>query len=132
PAGEALALTGPPPRHAAAGADSAPADGTPPDGISPDGTPPTGFARPPDGGTYRGLPRRVRQASLSPQLREGRPAGADGDGQPGASERSPEEARDLVASLQSGWQRGRQEDSQDAEQPEGPDSQPDAGGSEEE
>ncbi|MBO0809851.1 MAG: histidine kinase, partial [Actinobacteria bacterium] len=96
------------------------------------GTPPDGFARPPEEGTYRGLPRRVRQASLSPRLRENRPAGADGDGAPGASERSPEEARDLVASLQSGWQRGRLEDSPDAEQPEGPDGQPDAGGSEEE
>jgi signal transduction histidine kinase len=67
----------------------------------------------PAAGTYRGLPRRVRQASLNPHLRESaaapaRPGAADA-GAP-ADGRSPEEARDLVASLQSGWQRGRESD----------------------
>ena len=64
-------------------------------------------------GTYRGLPRRVRQASLNPHLRD-RPAadrGRDGDDAPPSAGRSPEEARSLVASIQSGWQRGREDDS---------------------
>ncbi|WP_431948823.1 nitrate- and nitrite sensing domain-containing protein [Actinacidiphila sp. bgisy167] len=64
-----------------------------------------------------GLPRRVRQASLAPQLREdsttqtrtpaaaGSAAAAADDG--GERERSPEEVRDRMASLQRGWLRGR-------------------------
>lgn len=64
-----------------------------------------------------GLPRRVRQASLAPQLREdsttqtrtpaaagSAAAAADEDGE---RERSPEEVRDRMASLQRGWLRGR-------------------------
>ncbi|MEV0665595.1 nitrate- and nitrite sensing domain-containing protein [Actinomadura luteofluorescens] len=60
------------------------------------------------------LPRRVRQSSLAPQLR-GRsaprhaqpaaPAGEDDFEEP-----SPELSRDLMASLQSGWLRGRVDD----------------------
>ncbi|MGO9218585.1 MAG: nitrate- and nitrite sensing domain-containing protein [Streptosporangiaceae bacterium] len=59
------------------------------------------------------LPRRVRQASLAPQLREntlyGRPSG---NGEPGPSpgieeERSPEEARNTITAIQRGWERGR-------------------------
>jgi hypothetical protein len=64
-------------------------------------------------GTYRGLPRRVRQASLNPRLKD-TPAAArrrdTDDALPSAS-RSPEDARSLVASMQSGWQRGREDDS---------------------
>jgi signal transduction histidine kinase len=82
----------------AAGAQGPPADGAQADGAQPGAS------------TYRGLPRRVRQANLNPHLRQpppgedraapaGQPASADG--------RSPEEARDLVSSLQRGWQRGR-------------------------
>jgi hypothetical protein len=59
-------------------------------------------------GTHRGLPRRVRQASLAPQLRDrGEPAAraAGPSGDPAA--RSPEEIRTMMASLQDGWQRGR-------------------------
>jgi signal transduction histidine kinase len=64
-------------------------------------------------GTYRGLPRRVRQASLNPHLKgiPGAPRGRDADSAPPAAGRSPEEARSLVASMQSGWQRGRDDDS---------------------
>jgi hypothetical protein len=69
-------------------------------------------------GTYRGLPRRIRQANLNPHLRD-RPRaaaqGADADGTPPSLTRSPEEARNLVASLQSGWQRGRDSDVRDGE-----------------
>jgi len=58
------------------------------------------------------LPRRVRQASLAPQLRDGGDAGlaADGpadDADGPADDRSPEEARATIAALQQGWQRGR-------------------------
>ena len=59
------------------------------------------------------LPRRVRQASLAPQLREnttyGRPA-ANGDPATApetAAERSPEEARSTITAIQQGWERGR-------------------------
>jgi len=63
-------------------------------------------------GTYRGLPRRVRQASLNPHLKDTRAAarGRDADGAPPSASRSPEEARSLVSSMQSGWQRGRDDD----------------------
>jgi signal transduction histidine kinase len=70
-------------------------------------------------GTYRGLPRRTRQASLSPHLRNS-PAADDRPAQTGAaaaqaSSREPEQARDLAASLQSGWLRGRGAEVPDAE-----------------
>ncbi|MBE1535517.1 sensor histidine kinase [Actinomadura algeriensis] len=64
------------------------------------------------------LPKRVRQRSLAPQLR-GRPQGrhAAGASAPEAAaepadddEPDPESSRALMASLQSGWTRGREED----------------------
>jgi signal transduction histidine kinase len=67
-------------------------------------------AGPQTAGTYRGLPRRVRQASLSPHLRDSRAAavrGRQADRTPPSITRSPEEARSLAASMQSGWRRGR-------------------------
>ncbi len=68
-------------------------------------------------GTYRGLPRRVRQASLNPHLRDNPSAvrRPRADGTPPSEIRSPEEARSVVASLQSGWQRGRETDVPDPE-----------------
>ncbi len=72
--------------------------------------PPAGGPRP-DAGTYRGLPRRVRQASLHPHLRRPPPGpdrAAPASPPAPAAGRSPEEARDLVSSLQRGWQRGRE------------------------
>jgi signal transduction histidine kinase len=60
------------------------------------------------GGTHRGLPRRVRQANLAPQLRNGTapaPHAAQASADPIG--RSPEETRSMMASLQDGWQRGR-------------------------
>jgi hypothetical protein len=75
----------------------------------------------PAGGTYRGLPRRTRQASLSPHLRDSpaaasRAGGSDPLPAP-VEERAPEEARNLAASLQSGWQRGRAADLPDTSGP---------------
>jgi signal transduction histidine kinase len=62
-------------------------------------------------GTYAGLPRRVRQKNLAPQLRK-RPPSPPGAGgvTTGAVARSPEEARSLMASIQQGWRRGRASD----------------------
>jgi signal transduction histidine kinase len=100
PSAEALALT----------AGRAPAEGPP--AAAPE-TPPESAARA-QPATYRGLPRRIRQAGLSPHLRDRppaatRPPSAEPVAAP-ASTREPEEARDLAASLQRGWQRGRQAD----------------------
>ncbi|MER7510383.1 ATP-binding protein [Streptomyces lavendulae] len=60
-----------------------------------------------------GLPRRVRQASLVPQLRE-----ASGEQAPGGArtaeeppDRSPEQARDRMAAFRAGWARGTRETS---------------------
>ena len=68
-----------------------------------------------------GLPRRVRQASLAPQLRESPPRPAPSadpgilsepasdyapSGQP-APERTPEETRATMSAIQRGWERGR-------------------------
>ncbi|MFE0042127.1 sensor histidine kinase [Streptomyces albireticuli] len=60
-----------------------------------------------------GLPRRVRQASLAPQLKDdpagpdaGRAARPDAGADPG---RDADEVRARMASLQRGWQRGREE-----------------------
>ncbi|NUP79925.1 MAG: sensor histidine kinase [Nonomuraea sp.] len=60
----------------------------------------------PAAGEEPGLPRRERQTSLPQRLREAAPV-------PAQEERSPEETRALLSSLQSGWQRGRQDSDQD-------------------
>jgi signal transduction histidine kinase len=58
--------------------------------------------------TELGLPVRVRQASLAPQLRGGGAfAAAAADSVPSAP--SPEAARSTVSALQRGWERGRYE-----------------------
>jgi signal transduction histidine kinase len=67
-----------------------------------------------DAGTHRGLPRRVRQASLSPHLRNTSPAAGAVPARD-LETRSPEQAKSLLASLQSGWERGRQADVPDSE-----------------
>jgi hypothetical protein len=60
------------------------------------------------GGT---LPRRVRQANLAPQLMEtpDRHTTGRGTGTPDPAERDADEVRSRMASLQRGWQRGREE-----------------------
>jgi signal transduction histidine kinase len=85
-------------------------------------------APPPDAGEHRGLPRRIRQASLAPQLREDPPAGPPA-GRAAARPRSPEEARAMVSALQRGWQRGREDGDPAAEPLAGsPDAGPAAAG----
>jgi len=60
-------------------------------------------------GTHLGLPIRVRQANLAPQLRTGPEPGALAPpAAPGG--RSPEQARNLMAALQRGWEHGRTDD----------------------
>ncbi|MEW2289850.1 nitrate- and nitrite sensing domain-containing protein [Streptomyces sp. NPDC047841] len=53
------------------------------------------------------LPRRVRQASLAPQLKHG--AGPRAERATDPADRDAEEVRSRMASLQRGWQRGREE-----------------------
>ncbi|MGE5135986.1 MAG: nitrate- and nitrite sensing domain-containing protein [Gemmatimonadota bacterium] len=118
---------------AAPTADWRPAGITPPAGATPPAgdTPPAGTT-PPEGGDWRGLPRRVRQASLAPQLREGPPP-APGPDPAAAQLRSPEEARAMMAALQQGWQRGREDDDPAGEQPaDAPDAGTPAAGDEDE
>jgi signal transduction histidine kinase len=74
----------------------------------------------PEAGTHRGLPRRVRQANLSPHLRA-RPSAGPAAPSRGPELRSPEQAQRLLASLQSGWERGRKAE-------EGPQTQDEAAG----
>ncbi|MYS95036.1 MULTISPECIES: nitrate- and nitrite sensing domain-containing protein [Streptomyces] len=52
------------------------------------------------------LPRRVRQASLAPQLREGRPEEPPPSPAPRDDERTPEAVRDRMAAYRAGWARG--------------------------
>jgi signal transduction histidine kinase len=69
---------------------------------------------PPAVGTHRGLPRRVRQANLSPHLRNSPRQHAAPAFEP---VRTPEQAKSLLASLQSGWERGRQTETTDSRPP---------------
>ncbi|OMI90564.1 histidine kinase [Streptomyces sp. M1013] len=61
---------------------------------------------PADAGTGT-LPRRVRQASLAPQLRQSPEPAAEDRSDP--ADRDADEVRSRMASLQRGWQRGRKE-----------------------
>jgi hypothetical protein len=61
--------------------------------------------------SYKGLPRRVRQASLAPQLRDAAPAtsspgAASGDN---VANRSPDDIRSALSAMQRGWQQGRED-----------------------
>ncbi|WP_345566525.1 sensor histidine kinase [Nonomuraea rosea] len=58
-------------------------------------------------GTHAGLPRRVRQAHLAPQLKEAPPEPEQ------QAERSPEEVRDLFSAFQRGTQRAREDASEE-------------------
>jgi signal transduction histidine kinase len=78
-----------------------------------------------------GLPRRVRQASLAPQLRDGASAEAATLGDGAHDTRTPEEARSVFMSLQRGWRRGRAEAGQPGDGLAGaPDTSSDASSSE--
>ncbi|MFF5480809.1 nitrate- and nitrite sensing domain-containing protein [Streptomyces sp. NPDC012935] len=80
------------PAIASSGSDSVPNPTTPPQEAGPGAG---------------ALPRRVRQASLAPQLKQG-PAPRTEE-KPELAERDADEVRSRMASLQRGWQRGRRE-----------------------
>ncbi|AMW09247.1 histidine kinase [Streptomyces qaidamensis] len=69
----------------------------------------TGSAPPPGSGSAP-LPRRVRQANLAPQLKRSSEPRTDDRAEP--VERDAEEVRSRMASLQRGWQRGREENAE--------------------
>ncbi len=79
-----------------------------------------------EGGDIKGLPRRVRQASLAPQLRDSPPPRQTTVASTSLSGRSPgpspAEIRQTMSALQRGWQEGR---SQMAGQPPGAPAPPD-------
>ncbi|MDN3295735.1 nitrate- and nitrite sensing domain-containing protein [Streptomyces ficellus] len=69
----------------------------------------------------RGLPRRVRQASLAPQLKSAATAGPAPKGaerrdaaESDDAERDAEEVRSRMAAMQRGWQRGRRQNAEGA------------------
>jgi Nitrate and nitrite sensing/Histidine kinase-, DNA gyrase B-, and HSP90-like ATPase len=65
---------------------------------------------------YKGLPRRVRQANLAPQLRSSAPAASDGPGGvPLASSASLTDMRNTLSAMQRGWQQGRSQSQRDTE-----------------
>ncbi|MER6003873.1 nitrate- and nitrite sensing domain-containing protein [Nonomuraea angiospora] len=70
-------------------------------------------------GTHAGLPRRVRQTNLAPQLKESPPLGQERApeqeprGQEPPPERSPDEVRDLFSAFQRGTQRAREDASEE-------------------
>lgn len=66
--------------------------------------------------TVGGLPRRVRQANLAPQLREDSAVRTPGHASADTVddlERDADEVRNRMASLQRGWQRGRRQNAED-------------------
>jgi signal transduction histidine kinase len=68
--------------------------------------------------TELGLPQRIRQANLAPQLRETAPQGITStDSEPDF--RSPEEARATMTAIQRGWERGRSASGTSAPEPAG-------------
>ncbi|NVI90176.1 nitrate- and nitrite sensing domain-containing protein [Actinomadura sp. BRA 177] len=60
-------------------------------------------------GTHAGMPRRVRRANLAPQLRDAPPSAPEERRPAGREARSAERASSVMASMQSGWRRGRSE-----------------------
>ena len=76
--------------------------------------------------SHLGMPIRVPQASLAPQLRARQGAEAQGqqgpqgpwageDEDPGFGARSPEATRSMLTMMQQGWRRGRMDDLDDPE-----------------
>ncbi|MFH9404798.1 nitrate- and nitrite sensing domain-containing protein [Streptomyces sp. NPDC017638] len=84
-----------------------PGTGGPADPVPPAGGPAGPAAGPAPESGARPLPRRVRQASLAPQLKQDTERRAARAAQP--DDRDADEVRSRMASLQRGWQRGREE-----------------------
>jgi hypothetical protein len=63
---------------------------------------------------FKGLPRRVRQANLAPQLRASSKAGSPGPtAVPPATAASLDDMRNTLSAMQRGWQQGRSLTEQD-------------------
>jgi signal transduction histidine kinase len=91
-----------------------PGEGTPvPAPVAPRGQQPVADAA--AAGSHLGMPIRVPQASLAPQLRARRDDGqqAAGGAAPDMDARSPEATRNLMILMQQGWERGRVDDLDD-------------------
>ena len=77
----------------------------------------------PASGSHLGMPIRVPQASMAPQLRDQRDADpqdpqglqAAEDDVPWFGARSPEATRSMLTMMQQGWRRGRMDDLDDPE-----------------
>jgi signal transduction histidine kinase len=71
--------------------------------------------RPASSGSHLGMPIRVPQGSLAPQLwgRQTTPARPATDDAPGIDERSPEATRAMMLQMQHGWRLGRVDDLDD-------------------
>jgi hypothetical protein len=65
--------------------------------------------------SHLGMPIRVPQASLAPQLRAGRDGGPQAPAREAAEveQRAPEATRNMMMTMQQGWQRGRVDDLDD-------------------
>ena len=100
---EAVGQTGPQP------ADPAGQNGTPPLPA------PEAEAHKPATGTHLGMPIRVPQTSLAPQLRPGAESASQAWAReaPEVEQRAPEATRDMLMTMQHGWQRGRLDDLDD-------------------
>jgi hypothetical protein len=68
-----------------------------------------------DGGDFSGLPRRVRQANLAPQLRASSASGTQGSAVPQATAASLADMRNTLSAMQRGWQQGRSQVQRDTE-----------------
>jgi signal transduction histidine kinase len=68
-------------------------------------------------GDFKGLPRRVRQANLAPQLRASAAAAGSQEsaGVPPATAASLSDMRNTLSAMQRGWQEGRSQTQRDAE-----------------
>jgi hypothetical protein len=73
----------------------------------PPGSDPSSTAAPGGDGEFKGLPRRVKQASLAPQLRADPPHLRTSTGSGLSGGPSPAEIRKTMSALQRGWQEGR-------------------------
>lgn len=75
-----------------------------------------GVAATSDDGEYKGLPRRVRQASLAPQLRASAAAAGPPEATvPQAAAASLTDMRNTLSAMQRGWQQGRSQTQGDTE-----------------
>jgi signal transduction histidine kinase len=103
PAAPPVFETPPPPMYESSGYESSVYE--PPSTSSTTGLG-AGFADSGTSGSRPELPRRVRQANLAPQLREDQ-TGEQSIVSDDSAERSPDELRTMLSSIQKGWLRGR-------------------------